>query len=132
MWIPPKTDWAAADSFDLYTDYFRIKNNMLEIKKLVQALYGDPKMIPLDDYGIEDVGFADFFNNVERNIDRLADAGYHHPDMPPTKTWTDNRPAWTYLDLNRIEGALARMYGGLRRICRTSLPMRLGGDAMYF
>jgi len=131
MWITPKTDWKATDSFDLYTDYFRIKNNMLEVKKLVMGLYGDPNMIPLDDYGIADVGFADFYNNVERNIDRLADAGYRSPDIPPTKTWRDNYPVWTYLDLNRIERSLALMYGGLNRICRQAIPILLGGDAMY-
>lgn len=131
MWITPKTDWKATDSFDLYTDYFRIKNNMLEVAALVKRYYGELDMIPLNDYGIEGVGFADFFNNIEENIDILADTGYRPAGMQSTKRWAENRPIWTHTDLNRIEGSLEMMWEALMRICRPGIPMILGGDEIY-
>jgi hypothetical protein len=127
-WIPPKTNWKAADSFDLYTDYFRIKNNILWLQELISEEHKPFAVIEMRDYGIDGVGFADFYNNIERNIDILANAGFRDPKIPPTKTWAGNRAIWNYADLNRIEGALLIMHNDLlsARINRPLLSMTLG------
>ena len=129
MFITPKTDWTREDYFDLYPDYFRIKNNILELLKLVQELYGSADIIPMEDYGIEDNRFSDFYNNVERNLDILADSGFRNPAMPATATWQDNRAAWDYNDLNRIEGSIQMMYRDLysQYINRRKIAFVLGG-----
>ena len=113
MFIPPKTNWKFDDEFDLYEDYFRIKNNILELRRLISRLYKPFQTIEMKDYGIDGTGFADFFNNVERNIDLLADHGFRNPDMPSTATWKGNEPPWTYADANRIEGCLLMIYNDL-------------------
>jgi len=119
-WIPPKTDWEAEDSFDLYTDYFRIKNNILWLQKLIGQEYRPFGIIPMADY--------DFYNNVERNIDALADAGFRDPRIPPTRTWKANEPVWNHADLNRIERSLFIMYDNIMkaRANRPVLSMVLG------
>ncbi len=112
-WIPPKTDWKATDGFDLYTDYFRIKNNILWLQHLISEEHAPFPIMEMQDYGIDDIGFADFYNNVERNIDILADAGFRNPKIPPTKTWVANKAIWTHADLNRIEWSLLIIYNDI-------------------
>ena len=113
MFITPKTDWARDDYFDIYPDYFRIKNNILEIKKMVEELYGSVDSLQIEDYGINDNRFADFYNSIERNLDILADAGFRNPAMKKTAVWENNKSAWDYNDLNRIEGSISMMYRDL-------------------
>ncbi len=128
MWIPPKTDWKSDDDFYLYDDYFRIKNNILWLQKLTGEEYRPFALIPMNDYGVEGIGFADFFNNIERNVDILADAGFRNPKIQPARTWTANRAVWNFSDLNRIEGSLLIMYNDLMsaRANRPMLSMALG------
>ncbi len=64
MWTHPKTDWKFDDDFDLYDDYFRIKNNILWLQKLIGEEYRPFALIPMNDYGVDGIGFADFFNKA--------------------------------------------------------------------
>ncbi|HBU11468.1 MAG TPA: hypothetical protein DEB31_01660 [Clostridiales bacterium] len=128
MWTHPKTDWKFDDDFDLYTDYFRIKNNILWLQKLIGEEYRPFALIPMNDYGVDGIGFADFYNNIERNIDILADAGFRNSKIQPTRTWNANRAIWNFSDLNRIEGALLILHNDLMsaRANRPVLSMTLG------
>ncbi len=130
MFITPKTDWVKTDYFNLYEDYFRIKNNLTETYYLALQLYQSFSIITLKEYGIDGIGFADFYNNIERNIDIIADNGYRNPKMPKTATWVDNKPAWTHYDLNRIEGSIDLMNRNLmsQELNKKTIAFTLGAD----
>ncbi|MEG0473153.1 MAG: hypothetical protein RR588_12540 [Solibacillus sp.] len=130
MFIVPKINWVRTDVFDLYPDYFRIKNNILELQKLVSRLYKPFNNIKMKDYGIDDTGFADFYNNIERNIDVLVDNGFRNQKIAKSVTWGDNKATWSYHDLNRIEGSISIIYHDMMTQIKNqySINFILGGE----
>lgn len=106
-WVTPKTDWKYTDYFDVAKDYGRIRGNLLEIVHLINILYGYPAITTMQDFTYKDVGLGfNFYNVIEGNIkaiDTFLKAYGLDCRIQATKTWTDNKPAWDYRDLKRIE-----------------------------
>ena len=127
-WITPKTDWTIEydddgnyiGDFFSYTDYNRIKNNLLELRSMaVQMFYGIPEFDLGDDKHQYDPAnpdfdndnfFADEFNAIEDGLQAIDDA-ISFIDFGTKKTFTDNGRFIDYTELNRIESAQLRIYG---------------------
>ena len=128
MWTEPKTDWQPDDRFN-YSDYNRIKNNILYLKNMAEELY-----LP---FAFEDMGYdktshenyiyADEITAMEDNIEALRENTFLF-DASETKSWHPNQTAFNYEDANRIEQACLNFYNGFINQSRLKrrLSFRLG------
>lgn len=128
MWITPKEDWTAVDYFNL-SDYDRIRGNLQYLRNMAVSLYANFELHGLGEKSVSDLPFAEFFNEVEAGLQRLADQSFRHPDFTARKEWHENMPTWSWEDLNRIEGALQSLYGYLKSQSdsKTTIAFILGG-----
>ena len=127
-WITPKTDWTYRDKFT-YTDYNRIRNNILYINEKINELFpelymeldlGEPKTSYYDEY------FPSEFNKFEDAIISFERTGvnynigerYYHYDNDPF-VWEDV--------LNRLETCLLR-WKKIDKIAVQSIYLRPHGD----
>lgn len=103
-WITPKTDWTASTYFT-YTDYNRIRNNLLFINDKINEIYpdkaetldlGDPKS------GYDNNYHASEFNAFEDALVSFTRIGIN-VNLGDKKVHKPNNPFILYTDLNRIE-----------------------------
>ena len=112
-WITPKTNWKVTvvngfyvgDYFG-YTDYNRIKNNIMYLAQMPEP------SITITSMGEDKTGgdmiYPDDFNHFERNLDTIATAvGVTYRDYPHFFA-NGNTP--TFEDLNRIESFCLVLY----------------------
>ena len=103
-WITPKTNWKSSD-YITYTDYNRIRNNLLYINDQLNTMFPD-KAQTLDlgsaKTGYSNVYHASEFNAFEDALESFARVG---ADVNTGKrnTYKPNCPFIGYQDLNRIE-----------------------------
>lgn len=129
MWQTPKTNWKAADTFNI-GDYNRIIGNIAELRTMAIKLYKEftiSDMGPGKTYG--DYIYADEINAIEGNLTKICGSTYPFP-IGEQKTYYPNQPAADYKEINRIESAcrmihdnLAGQAAGKRRLACT-----LGGE----
>lgn len=119
-WETPKTDWYGAvvdnvytgDRFN-YTDYNRIKNNLVYLRNLAIKMY--------DEFSINDVGsdksvaeyyYAEEINQMEENLEIINShtLAREYGDAP---TYADNGNTPDYTELNRLESAILDLYDRL-------------------
>ena len=97
-WIEPKTDWTYRDKFT-YTDYNRIRNNMLYINERINELFpqyylelnlGNPKTFYDEEYFPSEFNaFEDALISFERTgEDYNLGRRYYHYDNDPF-VWED-------------------------------------------
>lgn len=103
-WITPKTNWKASD-YITYTDYNRIRNNLLFINDQLNTMFPD-KAQTLDlgsaKTGYSNVYHASEFNAFEDAIESFARVGTN-VSVGTKKVYKANGQFIGYQDLNRIE-----------------------------
>lgn len=115
MWTEPKTNWVLSDRFN-YSDYNRIKNNIVYLKERALELYPE---FPFKDMGDDKSSYADYpyadeFTAMENNLEMIKINTYpFYADRK--KSWFDNQNTPTYEDFNRLENACLKIYNGLMR-----------------
>lgn len=119
-WETPKTDWYGAvvdnvytgDRFN-YTDYNRIKNNLVYLRNLAIKMY--------DEFSINDVGsdksvaeyyYAEEINQMEENLE-IINSHTLAREYGDTPTYADNGNTPDYTELNRLESAILDLYDRL-------------------
>lgn len=127
-WQTPKATWAESDSFRLDPDYERIRGNLLYLRQRAAAITRRPEYGPMENYTVEGLPLADFFNRVEENLAALADAVQQRPEYS-TRGFIPGDLAWDWRDLERIEGMLLQIYNDLNAIedGQQKLAFCLGG-----
>lgn len=127
-WQTPKTTWAERDPFCLDPDYERIRGNLLYLRQRAAAITQKPGYGPMQDYAVEGVPLAEFFNRVEENLAALAAAVQPRPEYS-TRTFVPGDLVWDWRDLERIEGMLLKIYNDLNAIenGQQKLAFCLGG-----
>ena len=127
-WQRPKTTWAETDSFRLSPDYERIRGNLLYLRQRAAAVTERPEYGTMEDYTVDGVPLADFFNRVEENLAALAAAVQPRPEYA-TRTFVPGDLVWDWRDLERIEGMLLQIYNDLNAIenGQQKLAFCLGG-----
>lgn len=119
-WQTPKTDWYGAvednvyigDRFN-YTDYNRIKNNLVYLRELAIKMY--------DEFSINDVGndktvaeyfYADEINQMEENLETI-NSNTLKREYGSAPTYVDNGNTPDYVELNRLESSILDLYDRL-------------------
>lgn len=127
-WQTPKTTWAETDAFRLDPDYERIRGNLLHLRQQAAAVTRKPDYSAMEDYAVDGVPLAEFFNRVEENLAALADAVQRRPTYS-TRSFVPGDLAWDWRDLERIEGMLLQIYNDLNSIenGQQKLAFCLGG-----
>lgn len=90
QWQAPKTSWSAEDAFRLDPDYERIRDNLLYLQQRAAAITQKPGYSQMQDYAVDGVPLADFFNRVEENLAALADAVQPRPEYS-TRSFSHTR-----------------------------------------
>lgn len=108
-WITPKTDWTASTYFT-YTDYNRIRNNLLYINDRLNQMF--PEKAVILDLGNPKTGYADNYYPSEFNAFEYALVSFtrvgENVNVGEKKVYKPNSPFILYYDLNRIESCCLR------------------------
>lgn len=112
-WTTPKTNWVATD-FINYTDYERVRNNILYLRDLASTVYAE---ITLENMtaksGFSAYPYASEFNTLERNLHHIFNSINTIPSIGTMMTFYDNGATPNYAEWNRIESACLSMYNTL-------------------
>lgn len=108
-WTTPKTDWQSTDLIN-YTDINRIVNNLYYLKEIGDYFFtiGD-FVVMAEKNGYTQYRYASEINAIEDNLETLNDDTMQY-DIGETQTYYPNLPTLDYAELNRIEGAMLRIY----------------------
>lgn len=130
-WQTPKTEWAQGDAFCLTPDYERIRGNLLYLRQRAAAITRKPAYGNMEDYTVDGLPLADFFNRVEENLAALAAAVQPRPEYA-TRSFMPGDFVWNRQDLERIEGMLLKIYNDLNAIedGQQTLAFCLGGGQL--
>lgn len=109
-WITPKTDWDRTDVF-AYTDYNRIRNNLLYINDMLNERYPESAQ-PLD-LGVALVYASNYypsqFNAFEEALESFTRVGVN-VNIGSKKVFYGNRDFIDFQELNRLERCCIRWY----------------------
>ena len=116
-WTPPKTDWKVTYQDGVYTgdffnasDYNRIKNNLVILHELANALYKDISITDLgDDKAVGDYLYAEELDNIENALHKV-NTNTLKLSIGNKTTFSTGSVMAGYKELNRIENACATMY----------------------
>ncbi len=127
-WQTPKTTWAERDSFCLDPDYERIRGNLMYLQQRAAAITQKPDYAKMQDYTVDGIPLAEFFNRVEDNLSALATAVQLRPEYS-TRSFSPGSSVWDWRDLERIEGMLLQICNDLNAIenGQQKLAFCLGG-----
>lgn len=127
-WQTPKTTWAERDSFCLDPDYERIRGNLMYLQQRAAVITQKPDYAKMQDYTVDGIPLAEFFNRVEENLAALAAAVQPRPEYA-TRAFVPGDLVWDWRDLERIEGMLLQIYNDLNAIenGQQKLAFCLGG-----
>lgn len=134
-WSPPKTDWSAkwtreiyAGDYFTYLDYNRIKDNLLFLSGYASQMYQMP-VIDMGEAKVEaDLIYADEVNLFETTLAEINSSTFSFSEQ--FKTWKENKLVPTYEDWNRIESLQLKIYNTLvaQRKAQNRLAFTLGGQ----
>lgn len=128
-WQTPKTNWKAADTFNI-GDYNRIIGNIAELRTMAISLYQE---FSIADMGAEktyaDYIYADEINAIENNLTVICGGTYPF-SIGEQKTYYPNQPATDYREFNRIESACLMIHDNLtgQAAGKRRLAFTLGGE----
>lgn len=125
-WEQPKTDWKRTDKFN-FTDYNRIKNNLLILSEMITIIKKD---IKIEDMGDDIEDYTEYwnvsvFNKFEKNLEKITKEieKIYEKDYGKSQTFFANGVFIKFDELNRIESATLDIYKkiiyyqkGLRKI----------------
>lgn len=125
-WEQPKTDWQKDDKFN-FSDYNRIKNNLLVLSEAIEIIKKD---IKIENMGADIESYTEcwkvsVFNSFERNLATIANEieKIYEKDYGKSQTFYPNGVFIKYDELNRIESATLDIYkkvtdykNGLRKV----------------
>lgn len=135
MWADPKTNWSSEwngetyiGDYFLYTDYNRIKNNLLELKSTAESMYKISSFNLGDDKVEADLIYADEVTLFETTLAEINSSTFSFPEQ--FKTWKENKSVPTHEDWNRIESLQLKIYNTLvaQRKAQNRLAFTLGGQ----
>lgn len=110
-WTTPKTNWVATDYIN-YTDYERIRNNLLHLHAVASELYIN--VSDLDTMtaktGFSNYPYASEWNALETNLHRIFGDIVTVSSIGTKLTFYDNGATPDYNELNRIESATLSMW----------------------
>lgn len=109
-WTSPKTDWTISTVF-AYSDYNRIKNNLLYLNDMLNTAYPD-LAVDLDfgdDLDYESIYSYGIFNAFEEALVSFERIGTSY-NIGSSKTYKGNDNFIDYAELNRIEKCCLRWY----------------------
>ena len=113
-WITPKTNWTA-ESFINYNDINRIVDNLKYLRNLALKLYTSKikSVSVVQKYNFSFANYTDLYsdevNDIEDSLTSL-NVGTLNYDIGVQKTYQDNGAYIDYVELNRIESAMLRLY----------------------
>lgn len=121
-WMQPKMDWESSydssgnytgDYFN-FTDYNRIKNNLIELRNKAVLLYPEFSFSSMGaDKAAGDYLYADEINALEGNLDVICNNTI--PELGGVKkTYYENTATMNYAELNRIERCCHDIYENLK------------------
>ena len=135
MWADPKTNWSSKwngetyiGDYFLYTDYNRIKNNLLELKITAESMYKISSFNLGEDKVEADLIYADEVTLFETTLSEINSSTFSFSEQ--FKTWKENKSVPTYEDWNRIESLQLKIYNTLvaQRKAQNRLAFTLGGQ----
>ncbi len=119
-WIEPKTDWTESDYFNA-EDYNRIIGNLTFLKTFAEGLFA---VFDLQDMGEEktyiSLIYAREINVIESNLETINLNTYGF-NLGEKTSYKDNGNTPLFSEINRIEGAILRLYTTLQAH-REALP----------
>ena len=119
-WIEPKTDWTESDYFNA-EDYNRIIGNLAFLKTFTEGLF---EAFDLQDMGEEktyaSLIYAREINIIESNLETINMNTYGF-NLGEKTIYKDNGNTPLFSEINRIEGAILRLYTTLQAH-REALP----------
>lgn len=112
-WLTPKLDWTADDYFNP-EDLNRVENNTIEVTKLIKELLEAQVILdsPKTDRDYTSIEFAEGYNKVERNIERIKKYNLTGWENPKTD-WEPGDP-FGHKDILRMEKNLNLHYKMLK------------------
>lgn len=127
-WITPKTNWVSTDYVNV-SDINRIKNNILYLYDYASSVFN------IYSYNIPDLGpdleysslfYASFMNKIENALQDINSSTFNY--RYKISYWFPNQSTPTYIDYNRIETMIQKIYDALtsRRETIVSLSFVIG------
>ena len=106
-----KKDWNDDDYFN-YTDFNRIKNNILEVYNLATLCYNNISRLEVHDISdltYASIYFSDIVNSLGSSLKKLNEQTLNIA-IGTTKTYSANGPCWKSAEINRIESNTEKLY----------------------
>lgn len=114
MWLTPKLNWTEDDYYNA-VDLNRVENNTAVVAQLIQQLVGTTIVLEQvkTDRDYTSIDFADSFNRVERNLEKLS--VFSLDGLQPLKTdWQVGDP-FSFRDARRYENNLSVLHNVLNK-----------------
>lgn len=127
-WIQPKTDWSANDYIN-YSDYNRIRNNIMYLAEKAQSLYPNFSLVTtIPQVTRSTYAYAEIWNKLEDAAQEIVDKTYPLPSAGSKKTFQVYDPYINYVELNRLESLTLRYESLFKSMENTGerLPFTLG------
>ena len=109
-WSTPKTNWVSTDYFN-YSDYTRIRDNMIALKEIADACYfGLPSIENMSvKNSYTDMFYASDMNRFENNLD-LINTSTLNLNIGSKVTYVPNGATPSFTEFNRLEGGMKLLY----------------------
>lgn len=127
-WIQPKTDWSANDYIN-YSDYNRIRNNLMYLEEKAQSLYPNFSLkTEIPEVTRSTYAYAEVWNKLEDAAQEIVNGTYQLPNVGSKKTYQVYDPYINYTELNRLESLTLRYESLFKSMenTRERLPFTLG------
>lgn len=107
-----KSNWANGDSFDIVSDYARIKSNINEVYLVSKQLYPNYDITTLGEYDYSLIPLASFFNDIVQAVEDIYDNSYHPQQWQDTSglVYVGNGNGFSAEDLNLLELNIYYLY----------------------
>lgn len=114
MWQTPKLNWTQDDYYNS-EDLNRVENNTVEVSNLIKQLIGININLeqPITNRDYSSIEFADSFNRIERNLEKLKVLNLE--GLRAAKTTWQTGDSFTFNDAIRYETNLSILYNVFSR-----------------
>jgi hypothetical protein len=131
-WITPKTNWVANDKIGA-NDYNRIANNLLYLVKLGNRIgYPISHQVLDGRKKYSSIPYPSTLNALENSLENINSETFNF-DIGETKTYVANGHPFDYIELNRLESAILKIYQQLsiQRDTLMHYPQQFNGSNIY-